>query len=259
MEIICLGSNSRGNGYVLRNNQESLILECGCPLKSALKAISYQIQNCVGCLVTHEHSDHAKFIQEYSKIFDIYTSKGTAVEIYNNTSEMFANQIIAISPFKEFKLGGFNIRPFTVEHDAAEPFGYIIEHSDFGRLAFITDTSYCRWKLKNVNIWLIEANYDEINPEHPEFVKRRIERNHMQINTTIETIKLNGTEDIKQIILIHLNQNQDKDGFKSRVQNQIGKQTFIADRDFRLNLGNPIAEPIETEKTHWVSEKTKIA
>jgi len=51
----CTGSSSVGNGYALCGTDEILLMECGVPSKDMLKAIDYQVNKIVGCLVSHEH------------------------------------------------------------------------------------------------------------------------------------------------------------------------------------------------------------
>lgn len=50
-----VGSGSSGNAYILENNGQTLLLDCGCKWKDILKAMNYNIIDCVGCLLTHEH------------------------------------------------------------------------------------------------------------------------------------------------------------------------------------------------------------
>lgn len=39
MQLVTLGSGSSGNGYILQNDDEALIIECGMPLKDAAEAL----------------------------------------------------------------------------------------------------------------------------------------------------------------------------------------------------------------------------
>lgn len=42
--LTCLSSNSSGNGYILRANNEALILEAGVPFKECSKALKYNLE-----------------------------------------------------------------------------------------------------------------------------------------------------------------------------------------------------------------------
>ena len=65
MQLTILGSGSTGNGYVLQTEHEALVIECGMPRQDCLAALGYSTAKVQGCLVTHEHGDHAKYIEDY--------------------------------------------------------------------------------------------------------------------------------------------------------------------------------------------------
>lgn len=44
MQLITLGSGSSGNGYILQNDDEALIIECGIPLKDAVEALGENLK-----------------------------------------------------------------------------------------------------------------------------------------------------------------------------------------------------------------------
>ena len=69
MLLTVLGSSSKGNGYILDNGQEALILECGVNIKEAKKALQFNIRKVAGCVVTHQHNDHAGHIAKYADLF----------------------------------------------------------------------------------------------------------------------------------------------------------------------------------------------
>lgn len=65
MELIVLGSNSQGNCYLLVGRDEVLIIEAGIKFAEVKKALNYDISKIVGCLISHEHNDHAGYYMEY--------------------------------------------------------------------------------------------------------------------------------------------------------------------------------------------------
>ena len=54
-KLKCLGSSSNGNGYILENENEALLIECGCGLMDCKKAMNFKTSKIVGALVSHEH------------------------------------------------------------------------------------------------------------------------------------------------------------------------------------------------------------
>ena len=54
-KLIVISSGSSGNGYILQCENESLVLECGMPLKDFEEAVNYKIDKWVGVFISHSH------------------------------------------------------------------------------------------------------------------------------------------------------------------------------------------------------------
>ena len=106
MQLVTLGSGSSGNGYILQNDDEALIIECGMPLKDAAEALGGNLKKVAGCLITHSHSDHAGFIRQYARPFNIVATKGTLEEKKIKEDDFHYNFIPML---KEFCIGNFVI------------------------------------------------------------------------------------------------------------------------------------------------------
>lgn len=52
MQLKVIGSSSKGNCYILENDKEALILECGVPFMETKKAIDFNLHKISGCLIT---------------------------------------------------------------------------------------------------------------------------------------------------------------------------------------------------------------
>ena len=56
MKLKCLGSSSAGNCYLLTsNNGETLILDCGIPIKEIKKGLDWHIRGIRGMIISHAH------------------------------------------------------------------------------------------------------------------------------------------------------------------------------------------------------------
>ncbi len=55
MNLICLGSSSSGNCYLLENETECLILECGIKFAEIKKALDFNVSKIQGVVVSHQH------------------------------------------------------------------------------------------------------------------------------------------------------------------------------------------------------------
>lgn len=246
MRLKVLGSDSSGNCYLLQGKKETLILECGLHYKTILKGLNFNISNVVGCLVTHEHKDHSKAVCDIISKgnIDVYASYGTlsnAMNIKNYHQKVVKSE-------KQFDVGGFTVLPFEVEHDVAEPLGYLVMHKEMGRLLFITDTYYCKYKFKNLKHIMIECNYSEgiINENFEDGninlnLRKRLIKSHFSLENVKEFLKANDLNQVKDITLLHLSDaNSDGKQFKEDIEKLTGKPVYIAAEGLEIELEGSI-------------------
>lgn len=56
MRLKCLGSSSAGNCYLLQaDSGETLILDCGIPIKEIKKGLDWNIRGIKGVIISHAH------------------------------------------------------------------------------------------------------------------------------------------------------------------------------------------------------------
>src|SRR4051812_9847252 len=106
MKLIVIGSNSAGNAYILENDQEALLIECGFMFNKIKHALNYKLKKVVGCIVTHEHGDHAKGIhQVLAAGINVYATEGTLRALHVESH----HRVVPTFSGDEFKVGGFRI------------------------------------------------------------------------------------------------------------------------------------------------------
>ena len=232
-----LASSSRGNCYILSTSKEQLIIECGIKYKRILEGLNYDISKVVGCLVTHEHLDHAKSVGELADNgIDVYASKGTFDKLFRGDYKHHRLKIVKSEGVTV--IGGFKILPFDVQHDAEEPLGFLIQHEEIGKMLFLTDTYYCKYTFKGLNHILIECNYskDILDTEGvPNSLRKRIMQSHYELGNAIEFLKSCDLKNIENIMLIHISDvNSNKNAFKEEVEKNIGLPVTIAERGVEI-------------------------
>lgn len=241
MRLKVLGSSSKGNCYILYNDKESLLLECGVGFGEIKKGLNFNLRSVVGCLLTHEHGDHAKSIYDVLLSgIPVYASAGThyALSTSGNLSARF------VCDQQKFEAGSFRVMAFDVKHDCAEPLGFLINHPETGNVLFLTDTYYSQYRFSRLNNILVEANYSkEILKQKqelgllPHIMKDRVIQSHMSIETCKELLKANDLSQVNNIVLIHLSDgNSDEQMFRDQVSKLTGKTVHIADRGMDIEL-----------------------
>lgn len=236
--MICLGSGSSGNGYIVSVDKQQLIIECGVPLIEAEKALNFNLSGVVGCLCTHEHLDHAGRAREYIQHFPLYATTGT-LKAANLLSHPNAHPI---GYMRLTRVGDFNVLAYKTQHDAVEPCGFLIQLPDRSKLLFATDTYYLHYTFKGINHWLLECNYDEgilqhnvvAGEVHPK-VAERVRKSHMSLKQCVATLQANDLSQTKEIVLVHLSsQNSLRERFINEVRCATGKLVVAAEKGMEI-------------------------
>lgn len=241
MVLKVIGSSSKGNAYLLENDSEAILLECGVRFSEIKKAINFDVGKVSGCLVTHEHNDHAGAAKDIIGAgIDLYASKGTleAVGIGDH------HRSFPMIEKRKYMIGSFTVLPFGVVHDCAEPFGYLIDHPDCGKTLFTTDTYYLPFLFKGLNNIIAEVNYAQdimddniLNGRIPQVVRNRVLKSHMELGTFKEFLSKSDLSKVNNIVLVHLSDgNSDAGRFKQEIEGQTGKTVHIADTGMEIDF-----------------------
>lgn len=232
MQLTILGSSSAGNSYILHNEQEALLIECGVRFVKIKEAMGFDFSRVVGCLVTHEHGDHCKAIKDVlSAGIEVYSSAGTL-----KAAGVDSHHRVHALDNLPVQIGGFRIMAFSVKHDCADPVGFLIDHEETGLILFLTDTYFIPYTFPGLNNILVEANYSQEildarlkSGVTPAFLRDRVLSSHMSLKTCKELLAANDLSNVNNIVLIHLSDsNSDARQFKREVELQTGKTVHIA-------------------------------
>ena len=218
MRLKCLGSSSAGNCYLLTSDSgETLILDCGIPIKEIKKGLDWNVKDVVGVLCTHKHLDHSKSVEDFE-----------------------AMGIPIFAPYlgdscQSINMGEFTVKPFdltTIDgnwtHTNADGtpcpiYGFLITHKEMGRMLYITDCELIKWKFKDINHILLGVNYDKDLIDRDNTVKaNHVFRGHVSIDTACDFVKANHSDSLQNVIMCHLSsENADKDSFIAKMKNAV--------------------------------------
>lgn len=239
MDLRILGSDSGGNCYILENDQEKLIIECGVNIDVIKRGLGFNLNPVVGCIMTHNHGDHSKSAQGLMKMgVKVYATKGTHDAL--GTTSHHRAVILPIEKEQEYgevvHIGSFRVIPFTVIHDVPHPVGFLINHPECGTVLFVTDTIYVKQRFRNLNNIIVEANFCQKildqrlqKGENPQFLRDRIFKSHMSLATCKELLLANDLSKVNNIVLIHLSdRNSDAARFQREISEITGKNVHVA-------------------------------
>lgn len=211
MRLAVVGTGSKGNCYVLSGDDgESLIIDAGMPIKSVIPFIP-NFRKIRGCLIGHEHLDHARYWEEYGKRgICVYGSQGT-LEALNPKGELDMCSLAcksAITPLVDYvKMGAFTVVAFPTQHDAVQPTGFLIRYNPTGeQIIYATDTYYLQHTFPGTTYWIIECNYceDLIEAETDLALRNRLLESHMSLRRLVDTLNANDLTQTAKIVLVHL-------------------------------------------------------
>jgi phosphoribosyl 1,2-cyclic phosphodiesterase len=227
MDFTPIASSSKGNAYLVEaNGVGPLLLECGIPIKQLREKLHFGLSGLAGCLISHEHGDHAKAAKDLLKAgVDIYTSPETAEALGINGHHRF----VPVNAEHVYNISGWLVLPFDLHHDVP-CHGFMIASPDGDRLLFIPDTSYIRNRFEGINLLAIECNHmadilsENIQGGHiPAVVGKRVRRNHMSLESVIGMLKANDLSGCREIWLLHLSDgNSDEARMIRAVQSATG-------------------------------------
>jgi phosphoribosyl 1,2-cyclic phosphodiesterase len=232
IEITPFASGSTGNCYKVTDGRTPLLLECGIQFREIQKKLSFKVSSLYGCLVSHEHQDHCKAINDITKAgIDCYMSKGTAEAL-----EVSGHRVHIIKARQQFRIGSWTMLPFETQHDAAEPLGFLLANQDGEKLLYATDTYFIRYRFNGLNVIAVECNYSmdilranvEAGLVEPA-LKTRIMKSHFSLENVKKFLQANDLSKVQEIWLLHLSDgNSDADRFKREIQELTGKPVYVA-------------------------------
>ncbi len=217
LSISVLGGGSKGNSILLYSADSAILVDAGFSRKQLverIEKIGYEPEKIEGLLITHEHTDHVSGIKVFSKQFStpVYLTGETNRYLLNkkkieNNSNIFA-------PGNSFNISDFKVEPFTIQHDAVQPVGFVIKigrlkigiATDLGKLNKLVEH-----KLKGCDCLILESNYDidllrKSDRTLP--LKQRImgTNGHLSNNDAMDALDKLLTDKTKYLFLTHLSQ-----------------------------------------------------
>ena len=73
-----------------------------------------------------------------------------------------------------------------------------------GKLVYITDTAYCKYRFKELNHILVECNYDERILSEDYGAKSHVLHDHFSLESVKRFLQANSSDALKNVVLCHL-------------------------------------------------------
>jgi phosphoribosyl 1,2-cyclic phosphodiesterase len=212
-----LGSGSTGNATVVEASgliPFRLLVDCGLGLKHLvirLAEAGLQPEDIDAVFITHEHGDHIGCARSLALRYRIpvWMSRGTYAGIGKPEFEGFLR---LARDGEVLDLGGLEVRPFTVPHDAREPLQLSCTDGS-AKLGVLTDlghvTAHVLEHLAACDALLLECNHDmELlqNSAYPAFLKRRVggQFGHLSNTAAAQALGVLRHGKLRHLVAAHL-------------------------------------------------------
>ena len=185
MTVCPLFSGSSGNSVYISCGGVRILVDVGvsaAKVEGALREIGSGPEMIDAVLVTHEHVDHVRGLGVLCRKYGlpVYANEGTWSGILQKESGIPKGCMRTFYTGEDFYIGGVNVRPFSIPHDAMEPVGFSLDHQGL-RCGIATDIGHIEdgWveAVSGCQALVLEANHDigmvERGP-YPQRLKRRI-------------------------------------------------------------------------------------
>lgn len=228
--FMSLGSGSSGNCYYVGTADAGVLIDAGLDLKhveSSLAGNGIAMEAVKGIMVTHDHSDHVKYVYSIVRIhrhIGVYCTPRCLSGIMRRHSVSRRLKDYHRPIYKEFavEVAGLEITAFDVSHDGTDNVGYFVSESRSGAtLCLATDLGVVTERVEHymalADAMVIESNYDSdmlaVGP-YTEYLKARIRAasGHLDNAVTGDFVArmAAGNERLHSVFLCHLSHDNNR-------------------------------------------------
>lgn len=217
IEIVALGSGSRGNCTLVRRDGHAVMIDAGLSARDIVRrcaAVGQDLGKIEAILLTHEHGDHACGVRVFARRCGAVVAANAPTLAAAGLGFPHVARIATFVTGTTFTAGPFAVTPFPVPHDAAEPVGFVLE-AEGTRIGYATDlgrvTREVTAHLQGCAAVVLEANHDRellrLGP-YPWVTKERVAsaQGHLSNDhaaAALPDIVAFGTE---QVLLAHVSE-----------------------------------------------------
>ncbi len=164
MRFASLGSGSRGNATLVECRDTLVMVDCGFSCRETERRMARLGRNpseLAALLVTHEHGDHVRGVAPLARKygFPVWLTRGTR----HMLRDVDMLQLHSFDAATRIDIGGLQIQPYTVPHDAREPCQFTVQSGN-RRLGILTDTGHMTPHIVDAlgacDALLLECNHD---------------------------------------------------------------------------------------------------
>ncbi len=266
--IASINSGSNGNCYYVGNDNEAVLVDAGLSCRETerrMARIGLSMKHVKALFISHEHTDHIRGVQTIANKHrvPVYITPAT---LQHSRIKIANDLIMPFSPYEPVQIGGLSVSAFPKQHDAIDPFSFIIRGNGVNVGVFTDIGTICEHLtdgFKECHAAFLEANYDEIMLEegnYPIHLKRRIRggKGHLSNREALELFMAHRPEYMSHLLLSHLSKNNNRPELVSELfspyageMNIVVASRYNESEVYRVhsNARNKVSVPVKSAKS----------
>jgi phosphoribosyl 1,2-cyclic phosphodiesterase len=235
--IASIASGSNGNCYYVGNAREAVLIDAGISCREIVRRmerLGLDMKKVKAIFISHEHSDHIRGLEVTAKKFDlpVYITPATL----QHGGLKISSEVLSFESYQPVCFGDLRITAFPKQHDAADPYSFVVEHEGI-RIGVFTDIgTSCDHVINNFrqcHAVFLEANYDEKMLEeggYPFYLKRRIrgDKGHLSNDQALALFKQHRAPYLSHLLLSHLSKNNNSPALVEELFKREAGATHVA-------------------------------
>lgn len=235
-----LGSGSLANCYFFQDGDKGLVIDNGFPLRTFRKRAAkagLDSATVTTVLLTHTHGDHVRGLVPLLEATGAVLVHRRGLKLGSLLGRLKEPLLIPVDGQASYKVGGVDLYPFDLSHDAPSATGY---HFKFGgrKFTLITDTGITDPTMLTVaarsEVLFLEANYCPqmlASGPYPAVLRERVAGDKGHLSNHQCAAFLNALADLREagtgamslerVYLVHLSQNNNT---PERVAEVLGQE-----------------------------------
>ena len=219
MRVASVASGSKGNAYLVVQEGEALLIDCGVCFSTLRNRVEMLFGGCgiekphlCGVLLTHSHTDHVSGLRPLlsKHHVPVYANAMTAETVA--VQEHVDDSVFAcFENGQPFSVGPFEICAFSIPHDTSDPVGYVVR----GACAYFHGTDIgvpldsVGIKLAEADVATLESNHDPVllrRSGRPPSLIQRIAgpRGHLSNDDSADLVRRFASPRLRRLALAHL-------------------------------------------------------
>lgn len=247
IEFICLGSGSSGNCYLLKKNDEYVMLECGFDWNTLSKKLvlnGLSVSQIKAVLITHEHKDHSAALSKLVNMgVKCYIPES---EKLTNLSNIYGNIEYLVEDNKYELTSWLKMIPFSVCHDV-KSFGFILFDTETkDGILFINDTRLFDFKYKDYGFKYIFIECNHIRRQLEAIMQQALDNGeegkvfklkrqscyHLSLASCKRFLNKMNLSQTQAIFLMHLSAEcSNKEVMRNEIQENYNIRTLVCEKD----------------------------